>query len=260
MMPSTDQPDERPPTTWPRLQRNYWDHVASIYPGLYQDPWHKAEEAEIGALLSQIVEVPTLVVDLGCGQGLGLALIRRFVGTGPLYVGVDLSIGMLLCGRKRVDDRAHLVQADMHSTPLADGSAQTVISLFSSMSYLENPGGAIVETARLIAPGGTFLLMCLSRRSLRRLLGLKLGSIEHYGTSELSRHSSADSAPVRLLTRRELCGLLTSSGLNVAEIVGQSVLRPRRGEPGWRWSVSRFVGRRIPDLGNSLIAWGRKPK
>ncbi|MEU4714098.1 class I SAM-dependent methyltransferase [Micromonospora purpureochromogenes] len=230
-----------------------------MYSNLYRDYWHEAEDLEVGRLLADLAPDKGLVVDLGCGQGLGLRLLRHHVNDSLLYVGIDTSWEMLKHGDVAHVENSLMIRADMQSVPISDASAAMVTSLFSSLSYLEEPKVAFAEMARVLAPGGRYLVMCLSRRSLRRILGLKAGHVELYGTSGLSICDGVVAAPVRLMTKSELAEQIGSNGLVVTRIVGQSPFRAHNDRLTLLWLLSRLVGRFAPDLGHTLIAWGYKP-
>ncbi|HEU4988860.1 MAG TPA: class I SAM-dependent methyltransferase [Gemmatimonadaceae bacterium] len=97
-----------------------------------------------------------MVIDLGCGTGLLLDLLRV---APDHYYGIDISEGML--ARARQKHPAHRFLAGDIEAPIrgiADGRADLVVSLFGSISYcgLE---AARDRVMRLLAPGGRFFLM-----------------------------------------------------------------------------------------------------
>jgi ArsR family transcriptional regulator len=51
-----------------------------------------------------------------------------------------------------------LRQGDMYALPLADGSADTIV-IHQVLHYAHSPASAIVEAARVLAPGGTLLVV-----------------------------------------------------------------------------------------------------
>ncbi|MEW5926057.1 MAG: methyltransferase domain-containing protein [Gemmatimonadota bacterium] len=61
------------------------------------------------------------VVDMGCGTGLNLHLLRAAVGPGGRVVGVDLTDAMLERARRRIEragwDNVEVVEADLAGTP-----------------------------------------------------------------------------------------------------------------------------------------------
>ena len=95
------------------------------------------------------------VADLGCGTGRVGAWLRDR-GTVELY-GVDLSPEMLA----RAADRniyARLLQADVRATGLAGHSCTLVMSSLTAC-HLQDIGPLYAEAARLLHPGGVFVLL-----------------------------------------------------------------------------------------------------
>ena len=91
---------------------------------------------------------PALAVDVGCGSGATLALLR---GRGMTALGVDLH-------PKGPD----MVRADAARLPLASGSVDLVVSE-CVLSLLPDPHQALAEWSRVLRKGGILLLsdMCL---------------------------------------------------------------------------------------------------
>lgn len=197
-----------------------------------------------------------VVLDLGCGQGLGARLISRSGVAIGGYVGLDLSGNMLRLAQLDNCAPAGLIQADMQAIPISDASINAVISLFGSASYVQQPRRMLEELARVLAPGGMFVIMCLSRWSLRRLLRFKLAGTGAYGTSGLRRGRAAQ-AHVRFTTKGLMIRDLREYDLVVSEVYGQSLFRARTGSV-FLWRMSRSLGRAIPSLGHALIVVGKK--
>ncbi len=94
----------------------------------------------------------TLVLDLGCGDGRHLRLLRE---AGETAVGLDLSLDLLRAARDE-GAGAPLVRADMRRLPLAAGTCGAVLSLFTAFGYFAPEGnhGVMDEIARVLVPGG----------------------------------------------------------------------------------------------------------
>jgi ArsR family transcriptional regulator len=68
---------------------------------------------------------------------------------------------MLRLARVKLEDAgiaASLRQGDMYALPLADSSAETVL-IHQVLHYAHSPASAIAEAARVLAPGGTLLVV-----------------------------------------------------------------------------------------------------
>jgi ubiquinone/menaquinone biosynthesis C-methylase UbiE len=105
-------------------------------------------------------------VDVGCGPGrLVIALARR---SSDLHVtGVDLSDDMLTQGqdnarRAGVADRVSFRYGDAQAIPFPDASLDLVVSTLS-LHHWSDPVAVLDEIARVLRPGGSFLVFDLRR-------------------------------------------------------------------------------------------------
>jgi ubiquinone/menaquinone biosynthesis C-methylase UbiE len=98
------------------------------------------------------------VLEVGCGQGVGIELIgKHFVGAE--VVGIDLDSRMIRRARRRLDRRRDGVEVqvgDVCSLPFEDGSFDVVVD-FAVVHHVPDWQAALAEIARLLAPGGQFL-------------------------------------------------------------------------------------------------------
>ena len=120
-------------------------------------------------------------VDLGCGPGyLVLDIARRAPG---LHVtGLDLSAEMLAQGRENaqragLNDRVSFRCGDAGSLPFADSSLDLVVSTLS-LHHWGNPVAVLNEVARVLRPGGSFLIFDL-RRDMSAPLWLLVWLVTH---------------------------------------------------------------------------------
>lgn len=109
------------------------------------------------------------MLDVGCGTGALLAAIAQTSSPGRL-VGVDVSPGMLAVARAKLAGRAALVVADAARLPFADRSFDVAVST-SSLHFWPEPGRALAEIARVLAPAGRLALTdwCRGALALRLL-------------------------------------------------------------------------------------------
>ncbi len=106
--------------------------------------------------LAELTDVPSSVLEMGCGTGRNLgALSAR--GVTQLY-GFDLSPGMLSVANDRLGEANLWAQDMLEPTPLEDGSVEMVlISLV--LEHVENPEQAFAEAARLLKTGGRLIIL-----------------------------------------------------------------------------------------------------
>lgn len=94
------------------------------------------------------------IVEIGAGTGVNVPLFD-----GPLRaVLVDLSVDMLLAGRRRRVRRANLVNGDAETLPIRSSSADAVVATLVYCS-VPNPATGFREVRRVLRPGAPFLLI-----------------------------------------------------------------------------------------------------
>jgi 2-polyprenyl-3-methyl-5-hydroxy-6-metoxy-1,4-benzoquinol methylase len=98
------------------------------------------------------------VVDVGCGTGRLRALVTDLATS---YVGVDA----VRFDGFPADARLLVVDLNREPIPLADGSADIVVSL-ETIEHLENPRAFCRELVRIIKPRGWLLVSTPNQRSL----------------------------------------------------------------------------------------------
>jgi ubiquinone/menaquinone biosynthesis C-methylase UbiE len=99
------------------------------------------------------------VLDAGCGAG---HTALAFAPMAAEVVGIDLTEAMLAQGRKLARDRGlqnvTFQRGDVERLPYPDASFDLVTSRYSAHHY-PHPLAALREFARVLKPGGTFLLV-----------------------------------------------------------------------------------------------------
>jgi SAM-dependent methyltransferase len=107
-----------------------------------------------------------LVLDLACGAGRHLAALAS---RGARVVGFDLSLPLLRAAQRRAG--AGLVRGDMRDVALRSGAFDVVANLFTSFGYFERDADhrrVLAEVARILRPGGRFVLDFLNATAVRR--------------------------------------------------------------------------------------------
>jgi ArsR family transcriptional regulator len=89
-------------------------------------------------------------------------MLELFAPKADSAIGIDRSSEMLRLARVKLDEAgisgASLRQGDMYALPLGDRSADSII-LHQVLHYAQQPGSAIAEAARVLAPGGQLLVI-----------------------------------------------------------------------------------------------------
>lgn len=104
------------------------------------------------------IEQGAVIADVPCGAGLALRGLAP--GQDVRLIGVDLDSTMLDRMREKAAarglDQVELLNGDMRDLPLADSSADHVIS-FSGLHMVNDPERAVAEFARVLKPGGVLV-------------------------------------------------------------------------------------------------------
>ena len=131
-------------------QAEIWDSIRSLH----------VAETEVERAIDKALGRRGLgtLVDIGTGTG---RMIELFGPRAAQAIGIDRSSEMLRLARVKLETagvRSSLRQGDMYALPLADGSADCVI-IHQVLHYAHAPADAIAEAARVLAPGGTLLVV-----------------------------------------------------------------------------------------------------
>ncbi len=146
-----------------------WYKVAfgDIYPLVY--PHRGDDEAtRVARGLSPLLGGRSPVLDVACGNGRYMAAFAR---TGLDVYGVDLSPYLLADAVAARSLRGRVVLGDMRVLPFRDDSAGAVVNMFTSFGYFETDLDNVRvmhEVARVLAPGGMFLMDFLNAEALGR--------------------------------------------------------------------------------------------
>lgn len=138
-----------------------WDDIRSLY----------VSEAAVEAAIVQAAAPSPYgrLIDLGTGAGRMLTLLGPHAREA---IGLDLSQQMLNIARAEVGraalPRVELRHGDIYATGLAGASADRVV-VHRVLHYLSDPGGAVAEAARLLAPGGRLLIIDFAPHGLEYL-------------------------------------------------------------------------------------------
>jgi SAM-dependent methyltransferase len=164
--------------------------------------------AEIPLTLWRLGPVASdVVVEVGCGTG---RITRQLASRCGQVWALDHSVDSLLRAREKVDGRAvRFVQADAGYLPLRPGVADRALScqMLEHLPTAMLRERAVAEAARVLRPGGRFVVSAYWHSPLTRLWGDREG--HHSGMIYYYRFSSAEfrallsrSFEVDTLTRR----------------------------------------------------------
>jgi ubiquinone/menaquinone biosynthesis C-methylase UbiE len=127
-----------------------WDQIRSLH----------VAESEVERAIDEALGRRPLgrFVDVGTGTG---RMIELFGPRATQAIGIDRSSDMLRVARVKLEAAgiaSSLRQGDMYALPLADQSADTIV-IHQVLHYAHSPAAAIAEAGRVLAPGGTLLVV-----------------------------------------------------------------------------------------------------
>ena len=155
------------------FERDWYDLFAKGGPS-YPDEdgaYARRDDAE-AAFIERALGLPAAgdILDLCCGFGRHSV---RLAQRGHRVTGVDLSAYNLALAAESAAELGVAVdwrEADMRDTGLPGASHDAVINIFSAFGYFDDEGNQRVldEVARVLRPGGRFLIDLINRDSLMR--------------------------------------------------------------------------------------------
>ena len=185
-------PTQRFYTRWARL----YDLAAVHTPGI-----GSLRAAAIDHLDLQPGET---VVEMGCGTGANLPLLRDRVGPEGRVIGVDVSPGVLRVAADRIDragwENVDVLRGDGSRPPL---DAEAVNAVFASLvvSMFDDPAAVVDQWAGLVGSGGRLGLLDLARSSTPVARPLN-GLFRRFVTTANPRSVRQSAAPLTTLDRR----------------------------------------------------------
>jgi SAM-dependent methyltransferase len=174
----------------------------------WEDRFPDDEPRYAAAVAELSLPAGAVVVDLACGTGRALPILREAVGPSGMVIGIDYVAEMLAEACRRGRDRvSSLVLADATAIPLAASSVDAVFAA-GLISHLESPLEALAGIARVVRPGGRLAIFhpigraALAARHGRVLTGEELHAPAHISPALASvgfRTDLIDDAPDRYL-------------------------------------------------------------
>lgn len=127
-------------------------------PGIAEENyWFRRHEAAYLAVAPFVRSA--VVVEAGCGEGYGAALLARHTSR---VLALDLDAATIRHAQRRYRATIAAVRADLQRLPLAAGSVEVVVSL-QTLEHLPDQAGFLAECARVLRPAGTLILSTPNR-------------------------------------------------------------------------------------------------
>lgn len=184
------------------------------------------ERLEARRMLRAARHVPAAgrILDVGCGDGFHLDLLRRFGPPGWTLHGVDLDQRAVQRARGR---GLEVFETSVHGTELQDASYDLVL-LIQTIEHVDDPVAVLRSIRRLLRPGGRVLIVTDNTGSPDFTLHRR----RHWGGYHFPRHWY-------LFNRASLQRAMTAAGLDVATMATMT------SPVNWTYSVRN----RLDDLG-----------
>ena len=128
-----------------------WDSLRSLH----------VDDGEVETVIGEwLGRTPVqALLDIGTGTGRILELLSPRIGRG---VGIDQSHEMLAVARANLErtkcENCQVRQADLYRLPFAESDFDAAV-IHQVLHFLDEPGAAIHEAARVLAPGGRLLVI-----------------------------------------------------------------------------------------------------
>jgi len=125
-----------------------WERIRSL---------HAPEKEVEAAILARLPQSIGALLDIGTGTGRMLELLGPRAGRA---FGVDVSPDMLAIARDRLAGvaNAQVRLGDLYRLPFGDDAGFDAVLFHQVLHYLDDPGAAVAEAARVMAPGGVLLI------------------------------------------------------------------------------------------------------
>jgi ArsR family transcriptional regulator len=185
-----------------RTNAERWDQLRALH----------IDDAEIEkALVDLLPDDAGSLLDIGTGTGRILEVLARHA---ERATGIDQSREMLAVARTNLAraglGNVEIRQADMYALPFPSMSVD-VVSIHQVLHYAEDPAAVLREAARVLAPGGTALIVDFAPHDLvelrREHAHVHLGFADNQVAGWLTSAGLEAAAPLHLPGKRLMVGI-----------------------------------------------------
>jgi SAM-dependent methyltransferase/DNA-binding HxlR family transcriptional regulator len=179
-----------------------WDRIRALH----------VPEERVEAALREVVGAGSIhaLLDLGTGTGRMLELLAPLA---ERAVGIDQSPAMLAVARARLERarlrNVQLRQGDIYAVPVERNGYDLVV-LHQVLHYLDDPGRALREAARVLRPGGRLLVVDFAPHTEEALRESHAHRRLGFGRDEIATY--LDDAALDVVDHRDLPPLVGEGG------------------------------------------------
>jgi ubiquinone/menaquinone biosynthesis C-methylase UbiE len=152
----------------------------------YDQRWSAYLDASLRMTLEKIADLPAeRVLDVACGTGRLLEILSERSDS-SMMVGIDKVPAMLNVARRRLGERALLLEGDAAQLPFDDANIQ-LVTCTNALHYFPNVDAALREIRRVISPNCNLVITDWCRNyTWMRMLNLILPWTQYAHTHTFS--------------------------------------------------------------------------
>jgi len=134
----------------------------------------------LAAIVAELLPGPAKLLDVGCGVGDNL----RYIYRPDLELhGIEYSRATAAMAKRVLGDKASIQVASAHDIPFGDAEFDMAMS-FEVLEHIDDDRAAMKEIARVVKPGGYFLITLPYNAWFKSYLPL-MGHYRHYSRDEV---------------------------------------------------------------------------
>jgi ubiquinone/menaquinone biosynthesis C-methylase UbiE len=141
--------------------KRYYDAIAPIIDDIYQTNMRKAETKVLKKYLEG-----GWTLDIGCGSGMHM----NTIASKGVAVGIDISPKLASIAKER--SSMPIVVGEAMHLPFKSSTFDSAIAVFGALNHVKSLKKTIRDIARIIKPGGLFVLTVANKWNARWYLGI----------------------------------------------------------------------------------------
>ncbi len=196
----------------------------------HENYWFRRHEIVYRALADRLTPTRAPVLDAGCGEGYGSALLGRSTG---VVIGLDYDFPTLAHARQAYPG-IPTAQGNLVAMPFREATLGAVVSL-QVVEHLWDQPGFVAECARVTRPGGWVALSTPNRLTFSPGVGRGEKPLNPFHSNELDAGELIDLVTGAGLANAELLGLRHGPRLSAWEADHGSVVAAQLAKPYASW-------------------------